>query len=370
MIELKFRALPVMLALCPAMFAQPAVEVAPVIAKSVDRKMQLPGEFQPYQEVAIYGKVTGFVEKVDVDRGSHVKEGQILATLVAPEMKAQRAEAEAKVQAVQAQRAEAEAKLLSAQSTYERLKAASATPGAIAANELMVAEQSVEAARAQVRAVESSVTAAQAHVKAIEDMEAYLQVTAPFSGVITERNVHPGALVGPGGDKSQPMFRLEQNTRLRLIVAVPEVAVSGIPAKSSVTFTVPAYPGQTFHGTVARVARSMDPKTRSMAVELDVTNPRAQLAPGMYPTVMWPVRRARPTLLVPATSVVTTTERAFVIRVRHGVVEWVTVSKGPAAGEQIEVYGPLNAGDEVVKRASDELREGTRVKTATEKRAS
>jgi RND family efflux transporter MFP subunit len=161
------------------------------------------------------------------------------------------------------------------------------------------------------------------------------------------------------------MFRLEQNTRLRLVVAVPEAAVSAIPVKSNLSFTVPAFPGEAFHGVVARVPHSMDPKTRSMAVELDVANPKNRLAPGMYPTVSWPVRGARPALLVPASSVVTTTERTFVIRVRNGVAEWVTVTKGPAAGEQVEVMGPLNPGDMIVKRASDELREGARIQTKT-----
>ena len=252
--------------------------------------------------------------------------------------------------------------MLSAESTYERLKAASATPGAIAANELIVAEKLVEGARAQVRAAAASIEAAQASVNTLKDMESYLQVTAPFDGVITERNVHPGALAGPGGAGKQSMFRLEQNSRLRLVVAVPEVDVSGIATGAKVPFTVPAYPGQTFNGVIARVSRTMDPKTRSMPVELDVENARGELAPGMYPTVTWPVRRARPALAVPSTSVVTTTERTFVIRVKNGVAEWVNVTRGPSAGpDTVQVYGLLQPGDPVIKRASDEIREGARV---------
>ena len=99
-----------------------------------------------------------------------------------------------------------------------------------------------------------------------------------------------------------------------------------------------------------------------MAVELDVANPRGQLAPGMYATVTWPVRGAKNSLVVPVTSVVTTTERTFVIRASNGAAEWVNVSKGPAAGpDTIEVVGPLRPGDQVVKRASDEIREGARL---------
>ncbi len=353
-----------LLFLTPLLCAQQPVELTPVVSKPIERKLALPGELRPYQEVALHAKVTGFVERVLVDRGSVVKKDQLLATLDVPELAAQRAEAEAKVQAVEAQRAAAEARLASEQGTYERLQAASATPGAISGNELTIAGKSVDAARAQVLAVESSVKAARAAAKAVQDMERYLQVTAPFDGVITERNVHPGALAGPSGDKAPaPLFRLEQNTRLRLVVAVPEVDVSGIEVHAHVTFTAPAWPGQTFTGVIARVGHSMDAKTRSMAVELDVPNARGQLAPGMYATVNWPVRRARPSLIVPASSVVTTTERTFVIRANNGAAEWVDVAKGAAAGpDTVEVTGALTPGDRIVKRASDEIRDGARLK--------
>src|SRR5258706_2427952 len=146
-----------------AVFAQ-AVEVVKVVSRSAERKVQLTGEFIPFQTVAIHAKVTGFVDRVEVDRGSVVKKGQLLATLDAPELRAQRAEAEAKVLNAESQRAEAEAKVAAVQSTYERLKAASATPGVIAGNELIQAEKIVDAARAQVRAVEGSIKAAEASV--------------------------------------------------------------------------------------------------------------------------------------------------------------------------------------------------------------
>ena len=336
------------------------VDVVKVISKKSERKTELPGEFMPYQSVAVRAKVAGFVERVNVDRGSVVKEGQMLATLVAPELKSQRAEAEAKVQSIESQRAEAEAKVAAAQGTYDKLKAASQTPGVVAGNDLLIAQKAMDAAQAQVQAFEESAKAARAAVDALKDMEAYLKVAAPFSGIITERNIHPGALVGPG-TTSPPMFQLEQNSRLRLVVAVPEADVSGIETGARVTFTVPAYPGETFSGPIARIAHSMDSKTRSMAVELDVANAAGQLAPGMYPTVRWPVRRPKPSLFVPPTSIVTTTERTFVIRIRDGVAEWVNVSQGRSSADLVEVFGPLEAGDVIVRRASDELREGTHV---------
>jgi membrane fusion protein, multidrug efflux system len=336
------------------------VDVVKVVSKRAERKIELPGEFLPYQSVAVRAKVTGFVEKAQVDRGSVVKEGELLATLVAPELTAQRLEAEAKVQSIESQRAESQAKVIAAESTYDKLKTASATPGVVAGNDLVIAQKAMDAAREQVHAFEQSAKAARSAVQAFRDMESYLRVTAPFSGVITERNIHPGALVGPGAG-SPAMFQLEQNSRLRLVVAVPEVDVSGIEKGAQVAFAAPAYPAEKFSAPIARIAHSIDPKTRSMAVELDVANAAGSLAPGMYPTVHWPVRRPKPSLFVPATSVVTTTERTFVIRVRDGVAEWVNVSRGMADGNLVEVFGPLEAGDAVVGRATDELRDGTRV---------
>ena len=344
---------------CAAAAQQP-VELTAVTAKTIDRKSSLPGELSPYQEVEIHAKVQGFVERVLVDRGSIVKKDQLLAALDAPELKTQRAEAQAKVQAMEAQRAEAQARLVSEQGTYEHLKAASATPGAIAGNELVVAEKRVDAARAQVGAVEASIQAARSAVKVIEDLQQYLEITAPFEGVITERNVSPGALAGPNAGS---LFHLQQNSRLRLVVAVPEQDVSGIASGARVAFTVPAFPGQSFSGTIARVSHSMDVKTRSMPVELDVGNAKGQLAPGMYATVSWPVKRARPALVVPASAVAGNTERTFVIRSNNGAAEWVNVTRGASvSADTIEIFGPLQPGDMVVKRASDEIREGTKLR--------
>ncbi len=187
-------------------------------------------------------------------------------------------------------------------------------------------------------------------------MEKYLRVTAPFNGVVTERIVHPGALVGPNSEA--PLLVLQQVSHLRVTVAVPEENVGGIARGASVPFQVPAYPDRSFSGTVARRAQSIDPKTRTMAVELDVMNPDQALVPGMYASVKWPVKSAQPSLYVPKTSVVTTTERTFVIRAKNGKAEWVNVKKGAPDGDLMEVIGPIQPGDKIVAKANDELREG------------
>lgn len=342
--------------------AQTPVQVVRVVSKAVDRQVTLPGEFRPYLAVPIFAKVSGFVRRIDVDRGSVVKQGQLLGTLEAPEMQAHIVEAQSKAQAIELQRAEAAAKLAAAQSTYDRLKAAAATPGVVAENDLVVAEKNVEAAQALVRSYQDSIKAAQAQVQAVRDLEQYLTIRAPFGGMIIERNVHPGALVGPGTG-STPLLRLHQISRLRLVVAVPEALVGAIVKGARVPFTVPAYPGDVFSGVLTLVAHDLDEKTRTMAVELDVRNPDLRLGAGMYPEVSWPVRRAQPSLLVPPTTIVTTTERTFVIRVRgDGTAEWVNVSRGARVGDLVEVFGGLKEGDQIVRRGTDELRDGAKVK--------
>jgi membrane fusion protein, multidrug efflux system len=356
----KYRTIVLVALFAAAAVAQQSVDVVRVVSKTVERKLTLPGEIFSYLTVDLHARVNGFVDKVNVDRGSIVTEGQILVTLVAPELAAQVAEAESKVRSVESLQSEAQAKLISAKSNYQGLKEAAATPGAVAANELVAAEQTMEANRLQIQSLEGSVRAARAAVQALKDLEAYLKITAPFDGVVTTRFVHPGALVGPV-TASSAMVRIEQNTRLRLVVSVPEASVGGIVNGARVQFTVPAYPGETFFGMVARVAHSLDLKTRTMPVELDVLNPNLRLAPGMYAETQWPVRHPRVSLLVPPTSIVTTNERQFVVRVNGGIAEWVNVTRSATVGEMVEVLGPLNAGDLVVRRGSDEIREGVRL---------
>jgi RND family efflux transporter MFP subunit len=316
----------------------------------------LPGEFTPYMSVALHAKVRGFVERVHVDIGSIVKQGQLLAELSAPEMAAQIAEAESKVRLAESDRLQAEAQLSAVQATYERLKKASGTPGAIAGNELIQTEKQVEAAKALVNSRLQAGHAAESALQAQRELLEYLKITAPFDGVVTERLAHPGALVGPGGDPV--LLVIQQVSRLRLTVQVPEESIGGMVPGARVSFRVPAYPDRAYTGTVARNSHLLDPKTRTMPVELDVVNRDGSLSPGMYPSVKWPVKRAHPALLVPKTSVVMTTERTFVIRDRGGRAEWVDVKKGAADGDLIEITGNVQAGDRVLRRGTDELHDG------------
>ncbi|HYL11350.1 MAG TPA: efflux RND transporter periplasmic adaptor subunit [Candidatus Acidoferrales bacterium] len=343
--------------------AVPVVETTKVISGKLSITARLPGELQPYEAVSVYPKVTAFVDWIGVDRGSLVKTGQVMARLVAPEIAAQRAEAQSKLQGAEATRVEAAAKLASDESTYQRLKTASATPGVVSGNDLEVAQRAVEGDRARLEAARESAAAAKEALTSITEIEGYLQVRAPFDGVVTERNVHPGALVGAasGSGVGVPIVRVEKTSRLRLLVPVPEKYVAGVTQGAKVEFSVPAFPNQAFSGRVARIAHSVDVKTRTMPVELDVTNTGGRLASGMFPEVLWPVRRPTPTLFVPASSVARTTEAIFVVRIRGDKIEWVNVQTGEVDGKRIEVFGDLRAGDDVAVRGTDELRPGTHV---------
>jgi RND family efflux transporter MFP subunit len=339
------------------------IDVVRVVEQPLDVQLSLPGELMAYQEVAIFPRVTGFVKSVMVDRGSSVRAGDLLATLEAPELVAQRAEAQSKLQAAEAQLATARAKADADKSTFDRLKAASATPGVVAGNDVTLAEKTADASRSQVVAAEQGIEAARQALNAIRDMEGYLRVTAPFAGVVTERNVHPGALVGPSsGESSVPLLRVVDTNRLRLVVPVPEAYTTQMPAGAMISFSVAAHPTESFSGKVARIARAVDVGTRTMAVEVDVTNKDGRLAPGTFCQVRWPVRRSGPSLFVPSESVASTTDRTFVIRIRGGKTEWVDVKTGLTSGPLVEVFGDLKPGDEVAGRGTDELRPGTEVR--------
>jgi RND family efflux transporter MFP subunit len=159
------------------------------------------------------------------------------------------------------------------------------------------------------------------------------------------------------------MLRVEQVTTLRLVVAVPEAEVGGVAEGGDASFTVRAWPGQPRKGTVRRVAHAVDTRTRTMAIELDIDNGDGRLASGMFADVRWPVRRMGPSLLVPASAVAQTTEKTFVDRVRDGVIEQMVVQRGSSDGDLVEVLGKLAPDDQVLRRASEELRTGARVTT-------
>jgi membrane fusion protein (multidrug efflux system) len=326
----------------------PPVQLAPVLKGKLSSSMAIPGELIPYQQVDLYAKVNSYVKKLLVDIGSQVHQGQLLATLEAPEINSQLVEAQSRIKQQQAV-------YYASKATYDRLFNTSKTPGTVSQNDLEQAEAKKNSDLANVEAAQSAYKGVAANV-------AYLEIRAPFDGVITTRNVNLGAYVGPGGKTADPLFVVQDQTRLRLVVSVPEAYTGALSGKDYVSFSVRSLPGQVFKAQIKRIAGALDEKLRAERLEMDVYNTKKQLLPHMYAEVNVPVPSNDSTYIVPKTAVVSSTEKVFVIRVTNHHAEWVNVQKGLESGNKMEVFGKLKAGDQVVQKATDEIRDGSPVK--------
>lgn len=328
--------------------ALPPAEVFPVQKRRLSSSLQIPGELIAYQQVDLYAKENSFVKKLYVDVGSEVTTGQLLVTMEAPELGSQLAGALSNVKS-------REAIYTASKANYDRLYETSQTPGTISPNDL-------EQAAARKNSDLAQLEAAKAAYKQVTETQGYLQIRAPFSGVITARNVNPGAYVGPSGKGSEmPLFTLQEQKKLRLVISVPEAYTGYLNNKNEVSFTVKSLPNQQFKAQIKRMAGAIDSRLRSERIEMDVVNNDKKLLPGMVAEVNLPLPAQDSTFIVPKTAVVNSTESVFVIRVVNNKAEWVDVKTGREANGAIEVYGNLNPGDLLLKTASDEVRNGSAV---------
>ena len=311
--------------------------------------LQIPGELIAYQQVDLYAQVNSFVTKLYVDVGSEVQAGQLLVTMEAPEINSQLSGAESRLKSQ-------EAVYLASKANYDRLYETSQTPGTVSKNDL-------DQALARKNSDYAQLEAAKAAYKEITDNRNYLEIRAPFSGVISARNVNVGAYVGPSGKGSElPIFTLQEQKKLRLVVAIPEAYTSYLTNKDAVNFKVKALPSEHFSAKVKRMAGALDSRLRSERIEMDVFNDNKKLLPGMVAEVEVPLPASDSTFVVPKSAVVNSTEKVFVIKVVNNKAEWVDVQKGRDADDKVEIYGKLTPGDHLVKVASDELRNGTAIK--------
>ena len=216
---------------------------------------------------------------------------------------------------------------------------------------------------AMVAVARGTVQAARSNYQAKTELRHYLTITAPFDGMVIERNISPGALVG-AGDSGKPLFILEDSRTLRLTVAIPETFANQLQTKSVVSFTVNAMPDRHFNARLARSAESLVEANRAMMAEFDVANASHELKSGMYAEVLMPVTRSGKTMFVPTTSVVSSSEKMFVIKVTDNRAQWVSVQKGNVVDSLVEVFGDLPAGTTIVKKASEEIRDGQAIQTA------
>jgi membrane fusion protein (multidrug efflux system) len=339
------------------------VAIAEVQTMRPSKEIMLPGELKPWNRVSLYAKVKGFIRDVRVDRGSQVRKGQVLAVLDAPEVLSELSLAQAQMQSQEAALIEQNARLRASRLTYQRLVQTSKVEGAVSLHELDQAQARMQADSATVAVATGNIQAGRSNYQTKKELRQYLTITAPFDGVITERNVSAGALVGAGDSNSKPLFVLEDSRTLRLTVAIPETYANQLANKSAVSFTVNAIPEQQFNARLARSAQSLVEANRSMLAEFDFDNKANQLKSGMYAEVKMPMERTASTLFVPKTAVVSSSEKTFVIRVTNNKAEWVSVEKGNTLDSLVEVFGGLKAGEPIVKIASEEIRDGQAVAT-------
>jgi membrane fusion protein (multidrug efflux system) len=366
-------------------------EVHAVTIKSMrlNHRMEIPGELRAFQTVPIEAKVQGYVSAINVDRATRLKTGEKILTIFCPELDEHLKEQEAKSSSALSELRKSQSALESTRSkllegkarldadllTLDRLKETAAKmAGSVAINDIDVQSKTVESDKARVQSMQSEVDAAASLIesnksqviaaknveKSVKALQAYLTIKAPFDGVITERNVHVGSMVGPQ-QNTVPLVVFRQVNILRLVVAMPESSVSGLTIGARIPFSVPAYPGTIFHGIMSRPACAIDTATRTMPVELDVPNSDNKLEPGMFATVHWQISRPTDTLFVPSSAVATDLKGTFVNLLVGDSCKRVPVEKGQAMNDMIEIVGDVKAGDRVALRASDELKDGTHI---------
>lgn len=335
----------------PATAPQPySTQVFTLKDGTLNTTMRLPAVLQPYQTVDLYAKVNGFIKTMAVDVGSQVQHGQLLMTLEAPEMTASLIQAQENLHSK-------EAIYRGSKANYDRLLKTSRTPGTISPNDLDIAH-------AQMSADSSNLLAAKSAYQLAADLKNYLEVRAPFDGVISSRNVYNGAYVAPADKNSgTPMLTLQEQTRLRLVVDVPEAAINYFANKDTVHFSVKTIPGKQFAAPVKRMAGALNINMRSEQMQMDIVNTDKELLPGMFAEVTLQLTNKQKTFVIPQSAVTQNSQRIFVVRVVDHKAEWVDVKKGRETTDSLEVYGALKPGDLLVSRATDQLKNGTPVNT-------
>jgi membrane fusion protein (multidrug efflux system) len=329
---------------------EPAIETIALHKEKLSSEIRLPAELQGFRQTDLYAKVSSFVKELKVDIGSEVKAGQLLIVLEAPEISSQLAAAESRLRSQ-------EAVYMASNNTYNRILETSKVEGTISKNDLDLANARKSSDYAQLQAAKAS-------YKEVQTMQGYLQIRAPFNGVVSARNVNTGAYVGPAGKGSDlPLFTIQDQKKLRLSVSVPEMYTGYLKNGDEISFNVRSIPNETFKAKIQRMSGTLDVRLRSERVEMDVLNTTKRLLPGMVAEVMLKLNSVDSTYVVPKTAVVSTSEKTYVIAVKDNKAKNIGVKKGRESGDNIEIYSDsLSLNDQLVKSANEEIRNGTPIK--------
>ncbi len=349
--------------------------------KSLQRQITLSSELVPFQEIDVYAKESGYVQNLDVDYGSRVKQGDLMAVLEIPELQAQLQEDQAAIKNAsdEVERAQHELKRYKAQYTvyhleYTRLNGVSQTqPGLVAQQEVDDAQGKDLAAASQVDAGEAALAAAQSSLlfnksKLVHDQALYdyAHITAPFAGVVTERYANLGTLMQAGtGSSTQvlPLVRLSEDDKFRLVIPVPESDVRFVRVGDPVDVRVPSL-NKTFPGKVARFSVDVREDTRTMHTEVDVPNPGRELLPGLYAEATLSLEKEENVLALPLDAVsIAGTMISVDVVTQEGEIEPKQVTLGLRTPNEIEITSGLQEGEEVVVSDRSTLKAGQKVRT-------
>jgi RND family efflux transporter MFP subunit len=337
----------------------PTVQVAQVRASGDKVAVTLPGTTFAYEAANIFARTYGYIEKRNVDIGDHVKAGDVLAELTAPELDHQISQAEATLSQTQATLNQNQASMQLAQVTNDRtgtlVKQGWATVQLGDTNRL-----SLEAQQAAVRVAQANIAAQRSMVRILNQQKAYQRVIAPFDGVVTQRAVDVGSLVQAG---STFMFTLMHSNVIRVQVFVPQDQAFGLAAGVDAVIRVPEMPDRAFPGRVTRIAEALQQGTRTLLAEVDVPNPDGALRPGIYCSVELDIPRKVPSLLISANAVIFNRDGLQVAVVENDVVHIRKVTVARDLGTQIEVRNGVKAGDQVVLNPMVDLADSSAVRT-------
>lgn len=362
------------------------VAVAHATRQDLSDGMTVTAELVPYQEVEVMAKIAGYVEKMAVDVGDHVHQGQLLATLEVPEMKDDLARAAATLERSRAELARARDELRRAESAAElahvnstRLTGVNKSrPGLVAQAEIdealgrdQMAAAQAAATRSNLAAAEQQIRVAEAEQRKLRTLLEYTRVTAPFAGVITRRYADTGAMIQAGTashSQAMPLVRLSQADRLRLTLPVPEAACDRVREGSELEFHIPTL-AQTLRGRVARTAGKVDTATRTMSTQVDVLNPSGALLPGMYAEVKLTLATSPHALTVPLAAVRRKDGASQIYVVSSdGTVAVRPVQTGLETPRRVEIRAGLAEGERVIISNPSRLAAGEHVRTRLEEK--
>jgi RND family efflux transporter MFP subunit len=320
----------------------------------------LPATTSAFESANIFARASGYIDKRNVDIGDHVKQGQLLAEIAAPELDHQIAQAEGTLVQLQAALQQARANAELAQVTWNRDRPL-VEQGWATKQQGTVDVQTLRAQEAAVGVAQGNVSAQQAQLLVLKQQKAYQQVIAPFDGVITQRNIDVGSLVQADAVSSTFLFTIQQSNVIRAQVYVPQDEAFGLAPGVEAVIRVPEIPDRAFRGKVTRIADALQPGTRTLLTEVDIPNPDGLLTSGIYCTVELHVPRKVPSLLVPANAIIFNSDGMQVAVVKDGVVHIRKISVGRDLGTTVEASAGVAPGDQVILNPPVDLTEGSKV---------